>query len=97
MKITRKAIVSLVAASAIAMGSVNAPATAQNSNTPTTSATATTETPSNLSSNLKAGSSDDKGDLSPKKLGEWIAIVTTIIGVLSSILTFATKLQTFNR
>ncbi|GAA1473414.1 hypothetical protein P4N68_12630 [Corynebacterium felinum] len=41
---------------------------------------------------LRQGSKDDKGNVSPKKIGEWIAIIGTVITVLTSLLGFFAKL-----
>ncbi|MDO4760317.1 MAG: hypothetical protein Q4A31_00140 [Corynebacterium sp.] len=43
---------------------------------------------------LREGSKDDKGNISPKKIGEWIAIIGTVITVLTSLLGFFAKLPT---
>lgn len=47
---------------------------------------------------LKKGSRDDKGNVSAKKIGEWIAIIGTIITVMTSVLTFVSKVPNlFNK
>ncbi|AKE41337.1 Uncharacterised protein [Corynebacterium kutscheri] len=49
----------------------------------------------NGSSDITAGSSDEKGKIDTKKLRDWFAIISTVIGVLTAALTFAGKLQNF--
>lgn len=107
--ISRKALVAVATASAVAAGTISAPAMAETTPTspapsvqdvttetvtvtPTETAdpTVTTELNKDASS---AGSYDNEGYLSPKKITEWIAVISTIVTVLGTIITFATKLQ----
>ncbi|AKK06066.1 hypothetical protein CMUST_08710 [Corynebacterium mustelae] len=48
---------------------------------------------------LRKGSRDDtSGNISAKKIGEWIAIIGTIITVMTSVLTFVSKVPNlFNK
>ena len=89
---SRTSLVALGTAAAITVSGVTAPAFAQedttniNYNLKAAEESEEPEEPSNASSN--ASSNTDK-------ISDWIKIITAVIGALTAILTFSTKLDSF--
>ncbi|MBH5299381.1 hypothetical protein EU799_01090 [Corynebacterium silvaticum] len=83
--LSRKALISVATATAIAAGSLSTPAFAEDS----TSTSGTNEVKDKGSS----GSSDS--NISAKDIKEWIGVVSAIIGIITTILTFAGRLDKF--
>lgn len=81
--LSRKALISVATATAIAAGSLSTPAFAEDSQD---SSAAVKETGSSSSSD---------SDIKAKDIKEWIGVVSAIIGIITTILTFAGRLDKF--
>ncbi|AIT89277.1 hypothetical protein [Corynebacterium ulcerans] len=80
--LSRKALISVATATAIAAGSLSTPAFAAD----TEETTVVKETGSSSSSD---------SDIKAKDIKEWIGVVSAIIGIITTILTFAGRLDKF--
>lgn len=97
---SRKALISVATAAAVTTGAMTAatPAMAQSTSASASAASPTTsQEDDSFSGQLKGMSRDDNGKLSAKKIGEWIAIIGTIITVMTSVITFMGKMPNFGR
>ncbi|MDO4631741.1 MAG: hypothetical protein Q4A82_05575 [Corynebacterium sp.] len=99
---SRKALISVATAAAVTTGAMTAatPAMAQSTSASASTSAAsptTSEEDDSFSGQLKGMSRDDNGKLSAKKIGEWIAIIGTIITVMTSVITFMGKMPNFGR
>ncbi|KPH75237.1 hypothetical protein CpMRi49_06505 [Corynebacterium ulcerans] len=81
--LSRKALISVATATAIAAGSLSTPAFAEDSQD---SSAVVKETGSSSSSD---------SDIKAKDIKEWIGVVSAIIGIITTILTFAGRLDKF--
>ncbi|MBH5298268.1 hypothetical protein [Corynebacterium ulcerans] len=79
--LSRKALISVATATAIAAGSLSTPAFAEDKED-----TVVKETGSSSSSD---------SDIKAKDIKEWIGVVSAIIGIITTILTFAGRLDKF--
>lgn len=80
--LSRKALISVATATAIAAGSLSTPAFAKDAE----ETTVVKETGSSSSSD---------SDIKAKDIKEWIGVVSAIIGIITTILTFAGRLDKF--
>lgn len=80
--LSRKALISVATATAIAAGSLSTPAFAEDA-----------EETSVVKGNGSSSSSDS--DIKAKDIKEWIGVVSAIIGIITTILTFAGRLDKF--
>ncbi|PLW03697.1 hypothetical protein [Corynebacterium ulcerans] len=83
--LSRKALISVATATAIAAGSLSTPAFAAD--------TTPNENVSEVKGNGSSSSSDS--DIKAKDIKEWIGVVSAIIGIITTILTFAGRLDKF--
>ncbi|BDV26079.1 hypothetical protein VH13_07735 [Corynebacterium ulcerans] len=81
--LSRKALISVATATAIAAGSLSTPAFAEDS-----------QAPSAVVKETGSSSSSDS-DIKAKDIKEWIGVVSAIIGIITTILTFAGRLDKF--
>ncbi|PME08466.1 hypothetical protein AY498_01050 [Corynebacterium ulcerans] len=80
--LSRKALISVATATAIAAGSLSTPAFAEDNNNG--EGTAVVKETGSSSSDIKA-----------KDVKDWIGVVSAIIGIITTILTFAGRLDKF--
>ncbi|AEG83988.1 hypothetical protein [Corynebacterium ulcerans] len=92
--LSRKALISVATATAIAAGSLSTPAFADTANGGSGSGqNQQVKTPSNDGS---SGSSDESGSkFDIENVKKWVAVVSSIIGLITTILTFAGRLDKF--
>lgn len=83
--LSRKALISVATATAIAAGSLSTPAFAEDQTS--------NEDTSVVKGNGSSSSSDS--DIKAKDIKEWIGVVSAIIGIITTILTFAGRLDKF--
>lgn len=83
--LSRKALISVATATAIAAGSLSTPAFAEDKTS--------NEDTSVVKGNGSSSSSDS--DIKAKDIKEWIGVVSAIIGIITTILTFAGRLDKF--
>lgn len=95
MKIRKGILAAATAATVSVSGVVAAPAFAADETTtatPTTTATATdTEEEQSFGEKLKANSSDKDGNWDPKAITAWIGVITAVLGLVGTVITFAQK------
>ncbi|MCS4489233.1 hypothetical protein N7326_00940 [Corynebacterium sp. ES2794-CONJ1] len=93
MKIIRTAVASIATAALLTTGTaaVSQAATTTSTSTAPDSPKPTGERSS--SEDLQAGSQDANGNISAKKIGEWIGVITSVISVLGALLGFLAKAQ----
>ncbi len=86
----------VVAAPAFAAETTNGTATTQGTNTGKNNDDNTDNGKNNddelsFGEKLKANSSDDQGQWDPKKITAWISVITAVLGLVGTIITFAQK------
>ncbi|AKA96789.1 hypothetical protein [Corynebacterium ulcerans] len=84
--LSRKALISVATATAIAAGSLSTPAFAETAN-------GTSQNVSEVKEPGSSSSSDSKFNVDDVK--KWVAVVSSIIGLITTILTFAGRLDKF--
>lgn len=80
--LSRKALISVATATAIAAGSLSTPAFAEDKT-------------SNEDTSVVKGNGSSDSDIKAKDIKEWIGVVSAIIGIITTILTFAGRLDKF--
>lgn len=103
---SRKSLVAVATAVAVATGSMAAPAMAEGANSTPVSLEGkaqedTDPTPgskdpaksNSIVSQIFSGSSDENGKLDTKKITDWIGVITTVVTTLSALITLVTKFQ----
>ena len=85
---SRKSLVAVATAVAVATGSMAAPAMAEDN------ASASNPPKSNsIVSQIFSGSSDENGKLDTEQITAWIGVITTVVTTLSALITLVTKFQ----
>lgn len=98
---SRKSLVAVATAVAVATGSMAAPAMAEDATPAPTSQQGTNQTPGSedpaksksIVSQISSGSSDENGKLDTEKITDWIGVITTVVTTLSALITLVTKFQ----
>lgn len=99
---SRKGLLAVATASAVAAGSLSTPAFAetegQSGNITVVETTVTKVLPTTTvtevdSANVpSSGIKDDEGYLDPEEITKWVAVVSTIVTVLGTVVTFLSKI-----
>ncbi|WP_080794720.1 hypothetical protein [Corynebacterium pacaense] len=89
---SRTTLVALGTAAAVSISPLSAPAFAETP-TPVPTTVTVTATPTTSENTSSTGSSEVK----TSEINEWIKLITAVIGVLTTILTFSSKLDTLFR
>lgn len=98
---SRKSLVAVATAVAVATGSMAAPAMAEDPASASNSREVTDQTPdsgdpaksNSIVSKIFSGSSDENGKLDTEQITDWIGVITTVVTTLSALITLVTKFQ----
>lgn len=98
---SRKSLVAVATAVAVATGSMAAPAMAEGATPTSTSKEGTDQTPgsedseksNSIVSQIFSGSSDENGKLDTDQITAWFGVITTVVTTLSALITLVTKFQ----
>ena len=103
---SRKSLVAVATAVAVATGSMAAPAMAEDATPAPTSQEGTAPDSTNptpgsedpaksnsIVSQIFSGSSDENGKLDTEQITAWIGVITTVVTTLSALITLVTKFQ----